>query len=80
MKYYVDFGTGAGNEWVEGMLEDAKRVAEKGTAYTQMDVKIEDENGAEVARLPWWGVSAGEDDIVVVDYGAFGFYGEWCEY
>ena len=80
MKYYVDYGTGAGNEWVEGTLEDAMKVAEKGAAYTQMDINIENEDGVEVARLPWNAVGAGEDDIVVVEFGSFGFYGEWCEY
>ena len=25
MRYYVNFGTGAGDEWVDGTLEDAKK-------------------------------------------------------
>lgn len=40
MKYYVNYGTGAGNEEVEGTLEDAMRVAEEGLTYTQQSVRI----------------------------------------
>ena len=32
MRYYVNFGTGAGDEWVDGTLEDAKKAAENGLA------------------------------------------------
>ena len=34
MKYYIDYGTGAGNEYVEGTLDEAKKVAEDGLSYT----------------------------------------------
>lgn len=43
--YYIDYGTGAGNEYVDGTLDDAKKVAEDGIAYTQTDVKIRTEHG-----------------------------------
>lgn len=77
MRYYVNFGTGAGNEWVEGTLSEAQKVAEDGLAYTQTDVKIQTEDGKDVAVLPWWGVTPEDDDVVTARFGDFGFYGEW---
>lgn len=79
MKYYVNYGTGAGNEYVEGTLEEAMKVAEDGLAYTQQSVSIEDEDGKAVAQLPWYGVAPEEDDVVTCQFGDFGFYGEWYE-
>lgn len=79
MAYYVIYGTGAGNEEVEGTLEDAMRAAEEGLSYTQKSVKIEDEDGEEVAVLPWYGTAPEEDDVVTCRFGDFGFYGEWYE-
>lgn len=74
-KYYVDFGTGAGNDFAE-TLEKAMEFAVDGARYTQQSIKIFcDED--QVAELPWWGVAAEEDDIVTVNYGDFGYYGEW---
>ena len=73
-RYYIDYGTGAGNEWVTGTLEDAKQTAAKNVAYTQTDVVIL-EGGKEVARLVWCDFPRDDDDIeVVVDFGGFGFY------
>lgn len=77
MKYYVNYGTGAGNEYVEGTLDDAKKVAEDGLAYTQTDVKIQTEDGEDVAVLPWYGVVPEEDDVITASFGDFGFYEEW---
>ena len=75
--YYINYGTGAGNEEVEGTLEEAMKIAEKGLTYTQESVGIENEDGETIAVLPWWGVEPGEDDIVTCQFGSFGFYGEW---
>ncbi len=80
MRYYVNFGTGAGDEWVDGTLEDAKKAAENGLAYTQTDVRIQTEDGEDVAVLKWYGVEPGEDDVVAARFGNSGFYGEWQEY
>lgn len=79
-KYLIDYRTGAGNKEIEGTLEEAMKIAEEGLAYTQESVYIMEDVGLqweEVARLPWWGVAAEEDDIVTADFGDFGFYGEW---
>jgi len=78
MKYFIDYGTGAGNRMIEGTLEEAMVAAEKELAHTQIGVTIYDENTTEVAGLPWWGVAPGEDDIVTAKFGN-GFYGEWQE-
>lgn len=75
--YYINYGTGAGNEEVEGTLEEAMKIAEQGLTYTQESVGIENEDGETIAVLPWWGVEPGEDDIVTCQFGSFGFYGEW---
>ena len=73
-KYYIDYGTGAGNEWVEGTLEDAQKTAAEGVNYTQTDAVIL-EDDEEVARLAWCGFPPDDDDIeVVADFGDFGYY------
>ena len=73
-RYYIDYGTGAGNEWVEGTLEDAQKTAAESVAYTQTDAVIL-EDGEEVARLAWCGCRPDDDDIeVVADFGDFGYY------
>lgn len=77
MRYYINYGTGAGNEYVDGTLEDAKKVAEDGLAYTQTDVRIQTEDGEDVAVLNWYGVKPEGDDVVTARFGDFGFYGEW---
>lgn len=74
-KYYVDFGTGVGGKNAD-TLDEAMEIAVEGTTYTQLDVTIY-KDGAEVARLPWWGVRPEEEDEVTVRFGDFGFYGEW---
>lgn len=79
MKYYVNYGTGAGNRTVEGSLEEAMQVAEDGLTYTQQSVHIQNEDGDEVAWLPWYGVAPEEEDVVTCRFGDSGFYGEWHE-
>lgn len=79
MRYYINYGTGAGNEYVDGTLEDAKRVAEDGLAYTQTDVKIQTEDGEDVSVLNWHEMQPEEDDVVTARFGDHGFYGEWWD-
>lgn len=79
MRYYINYGTGAGNEYVEGTIDDAKKAAEDGLAYTQTDVKIQTEDGEDVAVLNWYGVSPEENDVVTARFGDYGFYGEWID-
>ncbi len=79
MKYFINYGTGTGDEYVEGTLDEAKKVAEDGLSYTQTDVSIQSEDGEDVAILKWYGVQPNEDDIVTAQFGDYGFYSGWTE-
>lgn len=79
MRYYINYNTGAGNEVVEGTIEDAMRVAEEGLAYTQKPVTIYNDDHEEVANLQWYGVKPEDDDVVTARFGDHGFYGEWWQ-
>lgn len=84
-KYYINYGTGAGNFEVEGTLEQAMKEAENGVAYTQKSVRIEitieDEYGNKfprtIAVLPWYEYEPEENEKVTCQFDEFGFYGEW---
>lgn len=81
MKYFINYGTGAGNEWVEGTLEDAKQIADQGTSYPGCSVSIYDENMEFVCKRKWWGCLTGIEDCVnPIQFGSFGFYDDWREY
>lgn len=76
--YHINYHTGAGNFSIDGTLEDAKRAADEGAAYTQQPIIIHDEDGNEVARRQWWGCREGiEECDDPISYGDFGFYGDW---
>lgn len=74
--YHINHGTGAGDSTAE-TLDQARAIAERDASYTQVAITITDDDGNVVARLPWWGIAASEDDEPVVDYGSFGFFGPW---
>jgi len=76
-KYFIDFNTGAGNEYAK-TLEDAKRKAEENLAYTQQDVDIYEDDEI-IATMPWWGTEPEQDDVVTTQFGNFGFYGQWSD-
>lgn len=77
-KYFIDFNTGAGNEWAD-TLEEAFVLAENGLSYTQEPVCVY--NGAElIAKLPWYGIEPSKDDVATANFGDSGFYGEWIKY
>lgn len=80
MTYYVRFHTGAGDEEA-ATLEEAKKLADEGAAYTQQSISIEDEDGAVVLTRPWIGVAydadSGSEDPI--DFGQFGYYADWQE-
>lgn len=75
--FLVNFNTGAGNFKSDKELDELMNEVLKEVTYTQESIKIENEDGNVVARLPWYGVSADEDDTILVDFGSNGFYGEW---
>ncbi|RUS47851.1 hypothetical protein ELR57_07070 [Cohnella sp. AR92] len=78
LMFTIDYGTGVIHT-VEGDLNDAKTAALEGMAYTQTDVKILNENGAEILVSHWYGVEPSEDDEVLAQFGSYGFYSEWQE-
>ena len=54
MKYYVDYGTGAGNFVSDKALEETKREAENNMCYTQKDVTIyEVSDNFSTSSLEW---------------------------
>lgn len=81
MEYTINYNTGAGNETIEAEdLEAVKSQADEGASYTQQSITIEDENGKEVARRDWNGVEFEEGDCDdPIQFGTFGFYGDWQE-
>lgn len=85
-RYYINYGTGAGNEYVDGYLEDAQRVADEGATYTQCSITIYavnsngDIDDNPICERTWWGVAYDGDESDVIDFGSFGHYGAWWEY
>jgi hypothetical protein len=80
MGYTIRYHTGAGDKEVEGDLRDAMKEADKGIAYTQQPVTIEDERGDLVARRDWSGSLAYIEDYEdPIPFGKFGYYTDWQE-
>ena len=83
MLYYIKYHTGAGDE-TAASIDEAKRIADDGAAYTQQSITIEDEDGNEITRRPWWGVEYDPDETEdtvdeIISFGKFGYYGAWIE-
>ena len=82
MKYYINYHTGAGNEWVEAdSIYDVQAIADDGAAYTQEDITIEDEDDNVLARRRWCGAAydpeeAWEENPIC--FGEYGYFGDWC--
>lgn len=79
--YYIDYHTGAGNEYAK-TLEEAMSLADKGAEYTQQDISIIDENGICVAQRCWVGVAYDDDEYYCehpIEFGTYGFYDDWDE-
>lgn len=79
--FYIRYHTGAGDD-IANTLEEAMKIADKGAAYTQQPITIEDDEGSEIARRAWWGVEYDEtnDDMYCKDpicFGSFGYYSDW---
>ena len=82
MKYIIDYNTGAGNEIVEGDVEKAKKIADKGAAYTQQPIEIYDaETDDLITCRQWYGVRYNKKDDPhtrkPISFGDFGYYGDW---
>ena len=75
MSYFVNFGTGAGNENCE-TLSEAKEFAESNCVYTQTDIEIK-KNDVVISVLPW--CERFDNGIPFIKFGDFGFYEEWID-
>lgn len=76
MEYIIDYQNGNTEEY-EGNLEGALKYAEDGMGFTQESVYVKRADGTERYVSRWYGVPAGEDDAVLIDYTDFGFYADW---
>jgi hypothetical protein len=75
-KYFINYNTGAGNEEVNGTLDQAIDTAIKGISYTGENVDIYNVNDFEnaVAQLTWYGTEPTNDDEPIATIGNSGFY------
>lgn len=77
--FIVNFCTGAGNRTAK-TIGDAKKVADDEATYTQQPIVIEDENGLMISRRDWVGCTSGIDDCKnPIQFGTFGYYGDWMD-
>lgn len=80
MKYIICYNTGAGDEEIEGTLEEAKAYADKHACYTQQDIDIYDESDKHICLRGWSGcLSDLEDQEDPIQFGDFGYYGDWTD-
>lgn len=82
MTYYINYCNGLPLRPVEGTLQDAMKEADNSAAYTQTEIRIQDEDGIVVAYRPWWGTQPDEDleDLSeCIRFGSSGYYGPWVD-
>lgn len=82
--YIINYKNGITKE-CEGTLEQAKKFADDGAAYTQSDIAIENKDGETVAIRRWYGVPYAPDvtdetDDEIIQLGTFGYYSGWFDY
>ena len=76
-RYFVDFGTGAGNSY-HNTIDEAKQAAEASMAYTGENIAIIDtDTDTLVSIAHWWGVEPDEDAQILCQFGSFGYYEIW---
>jgi hypothetical protein len=75
-KYIIDYLTGVKHVVEVADLDEAKKIAEQGIAYTQQSVVIRDEHCFQISRSYWIGTPPEEDDEVLTIIGG-GFYQAW---
>ena len=84
MTYNVRFGTGAGDETGIETVEEAKEIADAGSAYTGCSIVIEDDDGNEICCRPWSPVQYDHNNPDTycedrIDFGSFGYYADWTD-
>jgi hypothetical protein len=80
MRYIINYGTGIIKEVEANDLEEVKKIADEGSAYTQESYSIEDVKRNVLAYRLWWGVAYDEDECQEDDpicFGSFGYYSDW---
>lgn len=78
-KYFINYHTDAGDQVVEVYdLDEAKRIAKEGIAYTQSPITIELMDGQVITESRWWGVEPEEDSDVLEIIGG-GYYQTWSD-
>ena len=82
MTYFINYHTGAGDEWFEGTLDEAKIQADADAGYTQQEITIEDEDGNTISTRRWCGGSYDVDVLYLwfddpIVLGNLGFYSDW---
>lgn len=77
MKYIIDYGTTFKKVKSED-IDELKKIADENTAYNQEDICIKNEEDEIIARRKWYSTKDGiEEEVNPIDYGDFGFYGDW---
>ena len=79
-RFYVQYSSGAGKFCaMSDDLNGAMIEADAGAAYTQCDIKII--RGNDLVAIRKWNDSAFDgstsDEVDIIDFGSFGYYGEW---
>ena len=78
-KYYINYGTYAGNEWVYGTLEKAMETADFNATYTQESISITDKNNEIVAERFWNETNEYiENESNLIKFGDYGYYSGWA--
>jgi len=84
MEYTINYNTGAGNETIEtNDMMSLRAMADEGANYTQQPITIEgtfdDDGSVNIICTRFWyntldGINDCDDPI---QFGNFGFYGDW---
>lgn len=75
-KFIINYHTGITDEVEVYDLDEAKKIAKEGIAYTQENITIETVEGEVLTTSRWYGVSP-EDDYQVLEIIGGGFYQVW---
>lgn len=83
--YEINYHTGAGNQMGIKTLAEAEAIADKGAAYTQSNITIEQSTDSGERKVVgirvWYGTTEGiEDASDPIEFGDYGFYGDWYWY
>ncbi len=77
--FYIDYDNKevVNNEWVEGDLNYAMRIADIGASYTRRNIVIRNPDGIQVAIRVWHENPCETVDDEIINFGSLGFYDEW---